>query len=72
MLQELSEAEASVRIGVEWNEHTDSRTAFRNGHRDKTLSTQAGDLMRSTARRPSRSGRSHRQRPRLSHVPIEW
>ncbi len=44
MLQELIEAEATVRIGAEWNEHTDTRTALRNGHRDKTLSTQAGDL----------------------------
>ena len=43
-LQELIEAEATARIGAEWNEHTDSRTALRNGHRDKTLSTQAGDL----------------------------
>ncbi|MFF0416607.1 IS256 family transposase [Kitasatospora sp. NPDC004745] len=44
MLQELIEAEASARIGAEWNEHTETRTALRNGHRDKTLSTQAGDL----------------------------
>ncbi|WP_236653637.1 IS256 family transposase [Streptacidiphilus melanogenes] len=44
MLQELIEAEATARIGAEWNEHTDARTTFRNGHRDKTLSTQAGDL----------------------------
>ncbi|MFD8615354.1 IS256 family transposase [Streptomyces sp. NPDC059631] len=44
MLQELIEAEATARIGAEWNEHTDTRTGFRNGHRDKTLSTQAGDL----------------------------
>ncbi|GCB45592.1 transposase [Streptomyces sp. NL15-2K] len=44
MLQELIEAEAAVRIGAEWNERTDSRTAFRNGHWEKTLSTQAGDL----------------------------
>ncbi|MDX3848513.1 IS256 family transposase [Streptomyces europaeiscabiei] len=44
MLQELIEAEATARIGAEWNEHTDTRTALRNGHRDKTLSTQAGDL----------------------------
>lgn len=42
MLQELIEAEATARIGAEWNEHTDTRTSFRNGHRDKTLSTQAG------------------------------
>lgn len=44
MLQELIEAEATSRIGAEWNEHTDTRTALRNGHRDKTLTTQAGDL----------------------------
>jgi putative transposase len=44
MLQELIEAEAAARIGAGWNEHADTRTAFRNGHRDKTLSTQAGDL----------------------------
>ncbi|MCX5230299.1 transposase [Streptomyces sp. NPDC006553] len=44
MLQELIEAEATARIGAEWNEHTETRTALRNGHRDKTLSTQAGDL----------------------------
>jgi transposase-like protein len=44
MLQELIEAEATARIGADWNEHTETRTALRNGHRDKTLSTQAGDL----------------------------
>ncbi|UXY24326.1 transposase [Streptomyces cynarae] len=33
MLQELIEAEATARIGAEWNEHTDTRTALRNGHR---------------------------------------
>ena len=44
MLQELIEAEATARIGAEWNEHTDARTALRNGHREKTLTTQAGDL----------------------------
>jgi putative transposase len=44
MLQELIEAEATVRIGAGWNEYTDTRRALRNGHRDKTLSTQAGDL----------------------------
>ena len=44
MLQELIEAEATARIGAEWNEHTDTRTALRNGHRDRTLTTQAGDL----------------------------
>lgn len=44
MLQELIEAEATAKIGAEWNEHTETRTAFRIGHRDKTLTTQAGDL----------------------------
>jgi putative transposase len=44
MLQELIEAEAAARIGAQWNEHTDSRTAYRSGHRDRTLTTQAGDL----------------------------
>jgi putative transposase len=44
MLQELIEAEATSHIGAGWNEQTETRTAFRNGHRDKTLTTQAGDL----------------------------
>jgi putative transposase len=44
MLQELIEAEATAAIGAGWNEHTDTRVALRNGHRDKTLTTQAGDL----------------------------
>jgi putative transposase len=44
MLQELIEAEATAHIGAEWNEHTASRTALRNGHRDKTLTALAGDL----------------------------
>ncbi|WP_331748755.1 IS256 family transposase (plasmid) [Streptomyces chartreusis] len=44
MLQELIEAEATAHIGAEWNEHTASRTALRNGHRDKVLTTLAGDL----------------------------
>ncbi|MFF7139617.1 IS256 family transposase [Streptomyces nodosus] len=44
MLQELIEAELTGRIGAQWNEHTETRTAFRNGHRGKTLATQAGDL----------------------------
>ncbi|WP_307825243.1 transposase [Streptomyces sp. M2CJ-2] len=37
------EAEATARIGAEWGERTDARTAYRNGHRDKTVTTQAGD-----------------------------
>ncbi|WP_435843095.1 transposase [Streptomyces lavendulae] len=38
------EAGVSAHIGAGWNEHTASRTALRNGHRDKTLITWAGDL----------------------------
>lgn len=44
ILQELIEAEATARIGAEWNEHTESRTTWRNAHREKTLTTQAGDV----------------------------
>ncbi|XIJ58135.1 IS256 family transposase [Kitasatospora hibisci] len=44
ILQELIEAEATARIGAEPGERTDARTTWRNGHRDKTLTTQAGDL----------------------------
>ncbi|WP_395292194.1 IS256 family transposase [Kitasatospora hibisci] len=44
MLQELIEAEATARIGAEPGERTEARTTWRNGHRDKTLTTQAGDL----------------------------
>ncbi|MFF4331462.1 IS256 family transposase [Streptomyces sp. NPDC001591] len=44
LLQELIEAEATARIGAEWGERTETRTAWRNGHREKTMTTQAGDL----------------------------
>jgi transposase-like protein len=44
ILQELIEAEATARIGAEPGEHTDSRTTWRNGLRERTLTTQAGDL----------------------------
>lgn len=44
MLQELIEAEATARIGAEPGEHTDARTTWRNGHRGKLVTTQAGDL----------------------------
>jgi len=44
ILQELIEAEATVHIGAEPGEHADTRTTWRNGHRDKVLTTQAGDL----------------------------
>ncbi|MFC5959157.1 transposase [Streptomyces pratens] len=42
--QELIEAEASARIGAERGEHADTRTTWRNGHREKTVTMQAGDL----------------------------
>lgn len=44
ILQELIEAEATVRIGAEPSEHTETRTTMRNGHREKVLTTRAGDL----------------------------
>ncbi|MFE0276128.1 IS256 family transposase [Streptomyces sp. NPDC058992] len=44
ILQELIEAEATTFIGAEPGEHTETRTNLRNGHRDKVLTTQAGDL----------------------------
>jgi putative transposase len=44
ILQELIEAEATSFIGAEPGEHTETRTNLHNGHRGKTLTTQAGDL----------------------------
>lgn len=44
MLQELIEAEATAHIGAEPGEHTDTRTTWRNGHRERVLTTQAGDV----------------------------
>ncbi|MFJ9479987.1 IS256 family transposase [Streptomyces mirabilis] len=44
ILQELIEAEATAHIGAEHGEHTETRTTMRNGHREKVLTTQAGDL----------------------------
>ncbi len=40
LLQELIEAEATTQIGAEWGEHTDARTTWRNGHREKTVTTR--------------------------------
>ncbi|MBB4789639.1 transposase-like protein [Streptomyces nodosus] len=34
IVQELIEAEATARIGVEPGEHAETRTTWRNGHRD--------------------------------------
>ena len=42
--QELIEAEATEAIGAAPGEHSDQRTTWRNGHRDRLLTTQAGDL----------------------------
>ncbi len=44
ILQALVDAEATAHIGAGPHERTDSRTTQRNGHRDKTVSTTAGDL----------------------------
>ncbi|MEQ8842264.1 MAG: IS256 family transposase [Acidimicrobiales bacterium] len=43
-IQDLIEAELTARIGAEHGERTLSRSNLRNGHRDKLLSTPAGDL----------------------------
>jgi putative transposase len=44
VLQQLIEAEATAFIGADRHERTDTRTAQRNGHRPKLLSTPAGDV----------------------------
>ena len=44
VLQALVDAEATAHIGAGPHERTDTRTTQRNGHRDKTVSTTAGDL----------------------------
>ncbi|MFJ7269129.1 transposase [Streptomyces sp. NPDC099050] len=43
LLQKPIQAEATTKIGAEWGEHTDTRTTWCNGHRGKTVTTQAGD-----------------------------
>src|SRR5215469_485883 len=42
--QALIEAELSSVIGAALHERTSSRTALRNGHRPRTVTTTAGDL----------------------------
>jgi putative transposase len=42
--QALIEAELTETIGAALHERSDTRTALRNGHRTRTLSTTAGDL----------------------------
>ncbi len=44
ILQSLVDAEASAFIGAQPHERTDGRTTQRNGTRDKTVTTAAGDL----------------------------
>ena len=44
VLQQLIEAELSSTIGAGPHERTDTRTAQRNGHRPKLVSTAAGDI----------------------------
>ena len=44
ILQELIEAEATDVIGAAPREHAETRTTWRNGHRERLLTTQAGDL----------------------------
>ena len=44
ILQQLIEAEAAAVIGARPHERTDARTAQRNGHRPRLLSTAAGDV----------------------------
>jgi putative transposase len=43
-LQQLIEEELTASIGAELHERTDTRTAQRNGHRPRLLSTPAGDV----------------------------
>ncbi len=44
MLQALIDAEATEHIGAEPHERTSTRATQRNGYRDKTVSTTAGDV----------------------------
>ena len=44
VLQQLIEAELTATIGAAPHERTESRTAQRNGHRPKLISTAAGDI----------------------------
>ncbi|MBT2674373.1 IS256 family transposase [Streptomyces sp. ISL-14] len=44
ILQELIEAEATEAMGAAPREHSETLTTWRNGHRERLLTTQAGDL----------------------------
>jgi transposase-like protein len=63
-LQELIEVEAAAVIGAGRYERTATRTAERNGHRDRPLSTQAGDVSKPARPKPRR-----RRRPRSRPEP---
>jgi transposase-like protein len=77
ILQELIEAEATAVIGAEVGEHSPERVTWRNGHRDKLLTTQAGDLelklpkLRSGSFFPSLLERRHRIDQALFAVVME-
>ena len=43
-LQDLIDAEVTAQIGAGRHERTDSRSNYRNGSRDRTLSSPSGDL----------------------------
>ena len=43
-LQDLIDAEVTAKIGASRHERTDTRSNYRNGHRDRDLSTPAGDV----------------------------
>ncbi len=43
-LQQLIEVQAAEKIGAARDERTGERVTERNGHRDRLLSTKAGDL----------------------------
>ncbi|CAL9657848.1 hypothetical protein SUDANB54_06881 [Streptomyces sp. enrichment culture] len=57
LLQELIEAEAGVRFGAQWGEHTATGTTWRNGHREKTV-THAGAAASSSRSRSCGPGAS--------------
>ena len=44
VLQALVDAEATVRIGAEPHQRTETRTTQRNGYRDRLVTTAAGDV----------------------------
>ena len=79
VLQELIEAEAAEVIGAARYERTSTRTTERNGHRDRTLSTEAGDIglcvggrpIHVRRRRPKHGGRA-RVRGAGGHDPHRW